>query len=70
MSWAIKYFIKYCYYCQVHEKSSNRINFTLKNDLKFTFNVIVNILYLKIKSDVNKSILHVMNETICFQIDK
>jgi hypothetical protein len=66
----IEYLIKYCHHCQIHEKFSNRFNFTLKNDLEFNFNVIVNILYLKIKSDVNKSILHVMNETTRFQIDR
>jgi hypothetical protein len=66
----IEYFIKYCHHCQIHEKSSSRFSFTLKNDLEFNFNIIVNILYLKIKFDVNKSILHVMNETIRFQVDK
>ncbi len=66
----IEYFLKYCHHCQTHEKFSNRFYFTLKNDLEFNFNVIVNILYLEIKSDVNKSILHVINETICFQIDR
>jgi hypothetical protein len=67
---AIEYFIKYCHHCQIHEKSSSRFSFTLKNDFEFNFNVIVNILYLKIKSDVNNSILHVMNEATRFQIDK
>jgi hypothetical protein len=69
-SQAIEYFIKFCHHCQVHEKSSNRFNFTLKDDLEFNFNVIVNIFYLKIKTDVNKSILHVMNETTRFQIER
>jgi hypothetical protein len=69
-SQTIEYFIKYCHHCQIHEKFSNRFNFTLKDDLEFNFNVIVNILYLKIKSDVNKSIMHVMNETTRFQIDR
>jgi hypothetical protein len=69
-SQAIEYFIKYCHHCQIHEKSSNRFSFTLKNDLEFNFNIIVNILYLEIKSDVNKSILHVVNETIRFQVDR
>jgi hypothetical protein len=69
-SQTIEYFIKYCHHCQIHEKSSNRFNFTLKDDLEFNFNVIVNILHLEIKFDVNKSILHVMNEIIRFQIDR
>jgi hypothetical protein len=67
---AIEYFIKYCHHCQIHEKSSNRLSFTLKDDLEFNFNVFVDIFYLKIKSDVNKSILHLMNETIRFQADR
>jgi hypothetical protein len=66
----IEYLIKFCHHCQVHEKSSNRFNFTLKNDLEFNFNVIVNIFYLKIKTDVNKLILHVMNEATRFQIER
>ncbi len=69
-SQAIEYLIKFCHHCQVHEKFSSRFNFTLKDDLEFNFNVIVNIFYLKIKIDVNKSILHVMNEAIRFQVDK
>jgi hypothetical protein len=69
-SQTIEYLIKYCHHYQIFEKSSNRFSFTLKNDLEFNFNVIINILYLKIKSNVNKLILHVMNETIRFQIDK
>ncbi len=67
---AIEYFIKFCHHCQVHEKSSSRFNFKLKDDLEFNFNVIVNIFYLKIKIDVNKSILYVMNETTRFQIER
>ncbi len=69
-SQTIDYLIKYCHHCQLHEKFSSRFNFTLKNDLEFNFNVIVNIFYLKIKSDVNKSILNILNETTRFQIDK
>jgi hypothetical protein len=67
---AIEYFIKFCHHCQIHEKFSSRFNFTLKNDLEFNFNIVVNILYLEMKSNVNKSILHVMNEAIRFQVDK
>jgi hypothetical protein len=66
----IEYFIKYRHHCQIHEKSSSRFSFTLNNHLEFNFNVIVDLLYFKIKSDVNKSILHLMNETIRFQVDK
>jgi hypothetical protein len=67
---AIEYLIKFCHHCQIHEKSSNRFSFTLKNDFEFNFNIIVNILYLEIKFDVNKWALHVVNETIRFQVDR
>jgi hypothetical protein len=69
-SQTIEYFIKFCHHCQVHEKFSSRFSFTLKDDLEFNFNVIVNIFYLEIKIDVNKSILHVVNEAIRFQADR
>jgi hypothetical protein len=69
-SQVIEYFIKFCHHCQVHEKFSSRFSFTLKNDLEFNFNIIVDIFYLEIKIDVNKSILHVMNDTTRFQIEK
>ncbi len=67
---AIEYLIKYYHHCQIHEKSSSRFSFTLKDDLEFNFNVIVDIFYLKIKSHVNKSILQIVNETIRFQADR
>jgi hypothetical protein len=66
----IEYFIKFCHHCQVHEKFSSRFSITLKDDLEFNFNIIVYIFYLKIKIDVNKSILHVMNKTTRFQIER
>ncbi len=68
-SQVIDYLTKFCHHCEVHEKSSTRFSFTLKDDLKFNYNVIVDILYIEIK-DVNKSILHLVNEIIRFQADK
>jgi hypothetical protein len=65
----IDHFTKFCHHCQVHKKSSNRFSFTLKDDLKFNYNVIMNILYIEIKS-VNKFILHSINEITCFQANK
>jgi hypothetical protein len=65
----INHFTKFCHHCQVHEKSSSRFNFTLKDDLKFNYNVIMNILYIEIKK-VNKSILHFVNEITRFQANK
>jgi hypothetical protein len=65
----INYFTKFCHHCQVHEKSTNRFNFTLKNYLKFNYNVIMNILYIEIKN-LNKLILHFVNKITRFQVDK
>ncbi len=65
----IDHLTKFCHHCQVHEKSSSRFSFTLKDDLKFNYNVIVNILYIEIK-DVNKSILHLVDEIARFQANK
>jgi hypothetical protein len=65
----IDHLTKFCHHCQVHEKSSSRFNFTLKDDLKFNYNFIVNILYIEIK-DVNKSILHPVDEITRFQANK
>jgi hypothetical protein len=69
-SQAIEYFIKYCHHCQLHEKFSNRFSFTLKDDIEFNFNIIVNIFYIEVKHEINKSILHLMNEATRFQANK
>ncbi len=63
----IEYLIKYCHHCQLHEKFSSRFSFTLKDDLEFNFNVIVDIFYIEIKLEINKSILHLVNEATRFQ---
>jgi hypothetical protein len=67
---AIEYLIKYCHHCQLYEKSSNRFNFTLKDDIEFNFNIIVYIFYIEVKLEINKSILHLLNEATRFQADK
>ncbi len=67
----IDYLTKFCHHCQVHEKFSSRFSFTLKDNLKFNYNVIIDILYLKMRfDDVNKSILHLVDETTRFQANK
>jgi predicted secreted protein len=65
----INHFTKFCHHCQVHTKFSSQFNFTLKDDLKFNYNVIMNIFYIEIKN-VNKSLLHFVKEIICFQANK
>ncbi len=62
--------IKYCHHCQLHEKSSSRFSFTLKDDIDFNFNIIVDIFYIEVKIEINKSILHLINEATRFQADK
>jgi hypothetical protein len=65
----INHFTKFCHHCQLHEKFSSRFSFTLKDDLNFNYNVVMNIFYIKIKN-VNKSILHFVDETTRFQANK
>ncbi len=67
---AIKHLIKFCHHCQMHEKSFDRFIFSIKNeDIQFNYSIMINILYMKHKSD-NKSVLHIMNETIRFQANR
>jgi hypothetical protein len=68
----IEHFNKYCYHCQMHEKSFEQFSASIRNsDSEFNFNILMNILYIEIKiEDENKLVLHLMNETIRFQIDK
>jgi hypothetical protein len=68
----IEHLNKYCHHCQMFDKFSERFSFSIRNsDLEFNFNILMNILYIEIKiEDENKFVLHLMNETIRFQIDK
>jgi hypothetical protein len=68
----IEHFIKFYHHCQMHEKSSNRFIFSIRNEeIQFNFNILMNILYIEIKiENENKFVLHLMNEAIRFQIDK
>ncbi len=54
--------IKFCIFCQKHEKSSERFRFILRNDVNFNFFIIVNIMYVE-----NSFILHVIDEATRFQ---
>jgi hypothetical protein len=68
----IEHLIKFCHHCLTHEKYLDRFIFSIRNEeIQFNFNILMNILYIKIKiKDENKSVLHLMNEAIRFQIDK
>ena len=57
--------IRYCDQCQRHGRFSKRFVFIIKNDVDFNFNLIVNIFYFN-----DKSVFHVMNETIRFQTSR
>ena len=63
--WTLQHFIKYYKHCQMHEKSSRRFNFFIKkDDVRFNYNIVINIFYI-----LNKFVLHFVNETICFQTE-
>jgi hypothetical protein len=68
----IEHFNKYCHHCQLHEKFSERFSFSIRDsDSEFNFNILMNIFYIEIKfEDGNKSVLHLMNEAIRFQVDQ
>ncbi len=66
----IEHLIKFCHHCQMHEKSSDRFIFSIRNeDIQFNYSIVIDILYMKHKSD-NKSVLHIVNETIRFQANR
>ena len=58
----IQHLIKYCHHCQKHDRSFDRFNFTIKNDIDFNFHIIVDIFYIE-----GKSMLHFIDETTRFQ---
>jgi hypothetical protein len=64
----IEHLNKYCHHCQMHEKFSRRFSFSIRDsDSEFNFNILVNILYIEIRSDENKLVLHLVNEITRFQ---
>ena len=59
---ALEHLTKYCEHCQKHGKSLGRFSFTLKDDIDFNFNIIVDILYID-----GKPVLHIVDESTRFQ---
>ena len=59
---ALEHFTKYYKHCQKHGKSPGRFSFTLKNDIDFNFNIIVDILYID-----GKLVLYIVDESTRFQ---
>jgi hypothetical protein len=66
---AIEHLIKFCHHCQMHEKSSDRFSFIIRDeDIQFNFNILVDILYIEVKTGgENKPVLHLVDEAIRFQ---
>ena len=58
-------FIKFCIFCQKHNKSSKRFKFVLREKVNFNFSIIVNIMYID-----NNLVLHVIDEDTKFQTTK
>lgn len=57
--------IKYNKYCQKHRKSSGYFKFTLREDANFNYLILVDIIYID-----DNPILHIIDETIRFQVAK
>jgi hypothetical protein len=58
----LKKLIKFCFFCQKHEKFFERFKFTLRNDdVNFNYSIIIDIMYID-----NHFILHVVDETTRF----
>lgn len=59
---ALEHLTKYCEHCQKHGRSPGRFSFTIKDDIDFNYNVIVDILYIQ-----GKPVLHLVDEATRFQ---
>ena len=59
---ALQYLTKYCKHCQKYSQLPGRFAFTLKENLDFNYNVIVDIIYIE-----RKLVLYLVDEVIRFQ---
>lgn len=59
----LRHLTKYFNTCQWHSYALGHFNFTIKNNVNFNFNIIVNIFYI-----IDKLVLHIVNKTTCFQV--
>ena len=59
----LQYLAKYCKQCQKYSRLPGRFTFTLKNDLDFNYNVVIDIMYIE-----DKLILHLVDEATRFQV--
>jgi hypothetical protein len=60
---ALNKLIKFCKFCQMHDKSPDRFKFKLRDDLEFNYCIVVNIMYVE-----NSLILHVIDEVTRYQV--
>jgi hypothetical protein len=58
----LEHLTKYCHSCQIHGKSLGRFRFTLRDDVNFNYNIIVDIMYIS-----GAPLLHVVDEATRFQ---
>ena len=59
---ALQYLTKYCEQYQKHGRSPGHFAFTLKDDLDFNYNIIIDIIYIE-----GKPVLHLVDEATRFQ---
>jgi len=57
----IEHFTKYCEHCQKYGRSPGRFSFTIKDDIEFNYNIVVDIFYIE-----SKSVLHIVDEATRF----
>ena len=58
---ALQYLTKYCEQCQKYSQLPGRFGFTLKDDLDFNYNIIVDIMHIE-----GKPVLHLVDEATRF----
>ncbi len=62
---AIEIINKFCHYCQIKGEASWQFKFTLKKDIDFNYEIIMDIMYLE-----GKPILHEVDAATVFQVDR
>jgi hypothetical protein len=58
----LEYLTKYCYFYQKHNKSLGCFRFTLRDDIKFNYCIIIDIIYIS-----SSPFLYIIDEGTCFQ---
>jgi len=53
---------KFCHQCQMHGNAPGRFKFTLRDDLEFNYQVLVDVMFID-----GKPILHVIDAATSFQ---